>query len=190
MAAVFFQKASSDQDLSQIVALQKSNLPAGLTEEERRAQGFVTVVHTTELLADMNRTHQHIVAKSDDQVVGYALCMLRDFAANIPVLVPMFQTIEQLSWKERPLNSASWLVMGQICVAKEWRGKGVFEGMYQKMKETLSPHFEYCITEVDARNTRSLRAHEKVGFQELERYQSDQVEWVLIIWDWRNTKTA
>ena len=41
-------------DLQQILALQKANLPNNLSEAEIQTQGFVTVSHDFDLLADMN----------------------------------------------------------------------------------------------------------------------------------------
>jgi RimJ/RimL family protein N-acetyltransferase len=40
-------------------------------------------------------------------------------------------------------------------------------------------------TEVATRNTRSMRAHERVGFTVLERYRDATDEWALLRWDWR-----
>jgi hypothetical protein len=34
------------------------------------------------------------------------------------------------------------------------------------------------------RNVRSLRAHQRIGFEELERYCDATDEWVLLMWRW------
>jgi len=45
----------------------------------------------------------------------------------------------------------------------------------------------YLITAIDARNTRSSRVHERVGFKELVRFSSEETgkDWVIVIWEWR-----
>jgi predicted GNAT superfamily acetyltransferase len=72
--------------------------------------------------------------------------------------------------------------MGQVCIAKGYRGQGIFQGLYQEMANQLEPHFEYIITEVSKRNPRSIRAHEKVGFLNVREYTSDDgEEWVILL---------
>ena len=70
--------------------------------------------------------------------------------------------------------------MGQICVAKNYRNQGIFRGLSNAMKAHVQPEFDSIITEVDAKNTRSLQAHYAVGFKELKTYYSDDRDWVLI----------
>ncbi len=72
--------------------------------------------------------------------------------------------------------------MGQVCVAKPYRGQGVFAGLYTLMSQHLRGSFDYLVTEVSMRNPRSLRAHEKVGFTILHEYQSqDGEQWAIIV---------
>jgi len=78
-----------------------------------------------------------------------------------------------------------YYVMGQICVAKAYRGQGVFDRLYAAHREHLRHRFDACVTEISVRNPRSLRAHARVGFEELERYRDAADEWVVVIWDLR-----
>ena len=74
-----------------------------------------------------------------------------------------------------------YILMGQVCVAKDYRGQGVFEGLYRKMQERMAPYFDLIVTEISERNARSLRAHEKVGFVEMTRFQApDGERWVVV----------
>jgi RimJ/RimL family protein N-acetyltransferase len=49
----------------------------------------------------------------------------------------------------------------------------------------MKDSYDFVITEIATRNTRSIRAHEKVGFQLLHRFKDDKEEWDVVIWDWR-----
>jgi GNAT superfamily N-acetyltransferase len=60
--------------------------------------------------------------------------------------------------------------MGQICVASGYRGRGVFDGLYRAMADTYRDRFDFTVTEVAERNTRSLRAHARAGFETLHVY--------------------
>ena len=124
----------------------------------------------------MNDAHGHIIAIENDIVIGYVLCMHPKFAHSIAILKPMFIEISKTM-----KTNTEYMVMGQICIAKPYRRKGVFKGLYSKMKRTLPKGFDCIITEVDVNNKRSLYAHEAVGFRELKRYKTDTKEWSLIV---------
>lgn len=175
-----FNTAKTDQDLHQILDLQSRNLPTNISETEAQSEGFVTVHHDFELLKRMNEPYPHIIARDEGQIIGYALVMLRSFQQDIPVLVPMFQEIDETFYKGEKLGEANYFVMGQVCIGRSYRGQGVFAGLYREMQMQMRPHFDYIITEVDKCNARSLRAHEKVGFEKVQEYRSG-VDWVILL---------
>ncbi|MCI4670864.1 MAG: GNAT family N-acetyltransferase [Bacteroidia bacterium] len=179
---IIYSQATSEQDLRQILDLQQRNLPKNITEDEAVSQGFVTVEHDFDLLKRMNHPHGHVIASTGEGICGYALVMLREWQADIPVLVPMFREIDSTIYQGRPLGEQDYFVMGQVCVDKAFRGKGIFRGLYDEMKTALGAHFPFVITEIDARNTRSIRAHEKVGFETIKTYKTnDGREWLLVL---------
>jgi L-amino acid N-acyltransferase YncA len=180
-----FETAQSDSDIQQILDLQQSNLPQNISDTEAKEQGFVTVHHNFSILSKMNEKYPHIIAKNEGQVIGYTLVMLPEFGNQIPVLVPLFKKIDGLHYENQALKESKYFIMGQVCVAKAFRGKGVFSGLYQQMREEMSPHFQYIITEIATRNTRSMRAHEKVGFKTIHIYSTPKEEWAIVAWDWK-----
>ena len=166
-----FSTVSNPDEVRQILDLQAENLPSVLTAETMTREGFVTVRHEPSVLLRMNEVAPAIVAKAAGRVVGYALVMPRDFAAFVPILGPLFETLDVLSWKGVTLREhRRWFVMGQICIAEGYRGMGIFDGLYRAMAETYRDRFDFTITEVAARNTRSLRAHARAGFETLHIY--------------------
>ena len=181
---VTYTTVKSEEDLLQILHLQQQNLPQAISETELQQEGFVTVSHTLPLLRRMNEPYPHIIAKAEGIVVGYALVMLRTLDQEIPILQPMFREIHEIEYNGRLLADTPYVVMGQVCIAKALRGKGLFAGLYQHMRQEMSPHFPYLVTEVAKRNPRSMRAHEKVGFQSVKEYGSGGEDWVILLWDW------
>lgn len=173
---VRYVKASCDLELKQILVLQQKNLANNLSEEEALTQGFLTVEHTFDLLKQMNDVVPHTLAMDDEQLVGYALSMSPKFGNEIDILRPMFAEINKRIKAEK-----DYMVMGQICVAKSHRGKGVFRGLYSNMQKFLPENCTKIVTEVDTRNARSLQAHFAVGFHELKRYAKAGREWSLIV---------
>ncbi len=178
--------STTEEELKSILELQQINLPRNISTEELESQGFVTVEHDLDLLTRMNSPYQHIIAKEDNKVVGYTLVMLPKWKHDIPVLVEMFDQIDSIVYGGALLSEAKYFTMGQVCVAKSHRGQGVFAGLYTEMKKRMSPDFDYIITEIASRNYRSIRAHEKVGFEIIKTYQiGDGEEWVLVLMDLR-----
>lgn len=172
---ITYHRASTDEELNQILKLQKDNLPQKLSVSEKENEGFVTVHHTFEVLKGMHNVCPHIIAKHNNTVIGYALSMTTDFKTKIPVLAPMFLEIESVISK-----NTSYIIMGQICISKTYRKQGVFRGLYQFMSQELKHEFNTIITEVDAKNTRSLHAHKAIGFKNLKRYNSQNQLWEIM----------
>jgi len=175
--------AQTNQELKEIIALQTINLPKNISKEEAQNQGFVTVVHDFDILKKMNDDEPHVIAKLDGKVVGYCLTMTKKFKADIPVLVPMFDKMDELTHKKKFIRDYNYIVCGQVCVAKEARGQGVFDQLYRHFRDVYAPHYDLVLTEIATRNQRSIRAHYRVGFKKLLRYIPDEQEWEIVIWD-------
>ena len=177
--------ARAPGDLRQILALQRENLRGNVSADEAREQGFVTVAHRLDTLQAMHSSAPSIVAKQGDELIGYALSMPIEARHSVPLLEPMFQQLSDLEIAGLRLTALRYYVMGQVCVAKAFRGQGVFDALYQGHKAEYQARFELLVTEVSVRNARSLRAHERVGFEPLHRYTDDVDEWLIMGWDWR-----
>ena len=176
---------NSEEELQGIIKLQRTNLPNNISANEAIEQGFVTVEHSLDVLKRMNDVHPHVIAKFNDEVVGYTLVMTKEFRNEIPVLIPMFKMIDELNFENKPLSSQNYFVMGQVCIAKHFRGVGLFDNLYESLKFHLRSFFELCVTEVASRNVRSIKAHERVGFKTTHIYTDMRgEEWKIMIWKW------
>jgi len=178
-------KASQFEELDQILLLQQKNLARNISQQEAIEQGYVTVIHTPGQLQKMHQLAPAILAKDDEQVVGYALSMPISCSKLIPVLEPMFASLENLVYKHRPLKSFSYYVMGQVCIDKAYRGLGIFDKLYAGHKDIYSSQYDCIVTEVATRNTRSLKAHQRVGFNTIHKYTDETDDWEVIVWDWK-----
>ncbi|MFI8604781.1 GNAT family N-acetyltransferase [Cellulophaga baltica] len=173
---ITYCSTKTEKELVQIVRLQQENLYRNVSNEEKLAEGFVTVEHSYELLKEMNDVCQHTIAIDDQgNLAGYALSMHPSFRDKIDVLKPMFEVIDPLIASEE-----KYMLMGQICVSKNHRKQGVFRGLYAHMKKQLEQEYDTIITEIDALNNRSMQAHKAVGFKEMARYTANEQEWVVV----------
>jgi GNAT superfamily N-acetyltransferase len=168
--------------LAEILELQRANLEKSVSREEARSQGFVTVVHDLATLQKMHELAPSIVALAspdDDTLLGYALTMPRATRALVPILDPMFAQLEEIA----SLKEKRWYVMGQICVARQARGQGIFAALYDAHAKAYADQFDFIVTEIADRNTRSMRAHERQGFKVIHSYSDATDDWSVVAWD-------
>ncbi len=174
----------TELELQQILELQKANHYENVSDALKQANGFVTVKHDLATLTLMNEKARQIIAVDENEVVGYALVMVKELKRNVPTLVPMFEKLKTLSFNGTSLQKLNYYIMGQICIAEKSRGKGIFKSLYQKHKEVYSSEFDACITSISTSNPRSIRAHEKIGFSTIHTFYDELDEWNIVLWNW------
>jgi hypothetical protein len=162
-------------DLPQVLALQAANLEPALSDT---TDGFVTVIHTPEILAAMHALMPSVLARVDGRVVAYALSMPKETRALIPILAPLFARLDELLRGER------YYVMGQVCVDAAHRGSGVFDALFDAHRAHYASAFDCLVTEIATRNLRSLRAHARVGFETVLTYRDETDDWAVVAWRW------
>ena len=183
--SVSLTTVTTDKEIHEILTLQSQNLSAVVSEEQARKDGFVTVKHSFPLLKQMNNAAPQVIAKSNDEVIGYALVMPESFKELIPVLIPMFDMLKTLYYREKKIESYSFYAMGQICIREGFRGLGIFDKLYEKHKTLYASDYDLCITEVSDRNPRSMKAHERVGFETIHTFKDATDTWNILAWNWR-----
>lgn len=177
--------ANTSADLEGILKLQKENHFSNLSAKEAIDQGFVTVKHEKVLLQRMNQHAKSIIAKDDEKLIAYNIVMTKSFRKDIPILVPMFEQMDLLRHKGLNLSEVDYVVCGQICIAKAYRGKGLFKQLYRGFRNHYSKTYPLILTEIAKQNKRSIRAHIKIGFDLVGSYQDAQGNnWELVLWDW------
>lgn len=175
----------SEDELLQIHHLNQKNLKQNLDERTKKNEGFVTWLYSLELLKKMHQLAPSIIAKDEEKLVAYALTTLKQSAAFHPDLEKMFVNLETVQYQSKFLSDYRFYCMGQICVAKDYRGEGLVNKLYQKHKEVYGFQYDFILTEVSTSNYRSMKAHEKVGFQTIYTYTDSMDEWNVITWDWK-----
>jgi GNAT superfamily N-acetyltransferase len=182
--AITICRVSIPEELEGIKALQTRNLKSVLDPEEISGQGFVTASYSPALLQQMHEAEPSVIAKAGDQVVGYALASTRSIYGSHPLLDDLFDQADRHMYRGRLLKESNYIIMGQICVDKSYRGKGLVQAMYARFREEMSGSYEYCICDIDRGNPRSLKAHLKTGFRIIGSLSFGGSIWDLVLWDW------
>ncbi|RXJ49782.1 GNAT family N-acetyltransferase [Gelidibacter gilvus] len=158
---ITFETTDKKEDLQEILNLQKANLKKNLSKEDAEKDGFVTVDHDWESLIGLTNIEPHAVAKDNGKVVGYVLAMTKKSRFDIPLIAPMFNEFKRIPFRGKTIADFNYMVVGQTCVHKDYRGQGLIEGLFQHYKTSFSEHYEFSITEIASSNIRSLKAHQK-----------------------------
>jgi len=182
---LFATEVTTNDELLQIHELNRENLKGNIPQQEQEEQGFVTWLYPVLLLQQIDDLAPSIIVKDEDKVVGYALVTPVEAGSFHPDLQTMIDNLGTLSYKGKALSSYSYYIMGQVCIDKNYRGKGIFNMLFQKHKQLYSETYELLVTEISTANHRSQKAHEKVGFTTIHTYRDVLDEWNVVVWDWR-----
>ena len=177
----------SEEDLLAIQELLRPNLRQNLSADIQRSNGYLSIDYPLDFLRRVNRVAPSIIAKdSASKLVGYALVIPPELIPESPELDELFSKISILDYKNKPLRDYTYYIMGQVCVAEGFRGQTIFDRMFQKHYELYGDRYQLLITFISEKNTRSFRAHIRVGFEVVHSFQnSDSDEkWLRVLWDW------
>lgn len=181
---VEIQRVKNDAEIEGIRLLQKENLKKLISAEQAAQEGFVTAEYSFEFLKFMNEASPSIIAKEGNKVVGYALVALQSTYGWHPLLDSLFDEVNKLSYNNILLKNTNYVLVGQLCVSKNYRGQGLVQKMYGYFKLALHKKYTYCITDVAQDNPRSIKAHLKTGFEIIHSIGYGGAPWNIVLWDW------
>jgi len=182
---MFATIVTTDEELQQINRLNTENYRHTISAEQRDKEGFVSWPYPMERLQKIQALAPQVIAKEGDTVVGYALVTVKETAAFHNDLQHMFDHLSTVCYNGTLLKDCNYYVMGQVCIDKPWRGKGVFAMLFTHHKKVYSDRFDMVITEISVSNVRSQKAHEKVGFKTIYTYTDEMDTWSVVAWDWK-----
>lgn len=177
-------RVSRPDEIIGIRDLQSLNLKQNITAEEAIEQGFLTAAYTIDYLQEMNSASRSIIAKDGDKVVGYALVATKDVRKGHDLIEGLFDAIDACEYNGKSLKDVNYVVVGQLCVAKEYRGQDLVQKLYGHFRDCLSNEFTYLVTDVAKANVRSLKAHKKRGFKIINELIYGGFGWDIVLWDW------
>ena len=169
------------EEIMQVSSLNALNLKTTLSQEEKDSQGFLSWTYDVELLKGMNQINPSIIAKKGDEVVGYALMAsveARSFHKELDLLL---EKIEGFNYRGKKLSEYSFYMIGQLCVAKAYRGFGLTDRMYAFHEQQYSEKFDLMATTVVLENVRSIRVHERAGFETISEIEDHFGNWRVIV---------
>ena len=158
-------------DYQEILQLQSANYITNLTEEERRS-GFLSAQFSFEQTAQIAEDLGITVAVLDHCVAGFLCAFRNEFPSGSPVIAEMLRHYPLFRFEDRPLSGFFSYIYGPVCIARQYRGRGLLRGLYEAQKKDLGARFEVGVAFVSRSNPHSLRAHVNgLGMMEVGDFQ-------------------
>ena len=181
---VSIKLAQEVTELEGILALQRRNLKRCLSESEAEEQGFLIAEYDLAYLQQMQAQRPSVVAVDNGRVVGYALVVTQEVRKGLPFISDLFDEIDQTFYQGKPLAGTDYVVVGQLCVDKDYRGQGLVDRLYGCFRQSLEGCYRCAVTDIARANRRSLKAHQTVGFEVIHAIEYGGLTWDVVLWDW------
>ena len=179
---ITLQLVTTEQEMEGVLALQQANLRKNITQEEAESQGFLMAEYDLAFLALLHKASPGIIAKDGKKVVGYSLVALPETARHHELLADHVENIERCIFDGKPVEN--YAIVAQLCVSKEYRGQDLVQKLYGGFRDNYADQYTYCVTDVAQANHRSLKAHQKRGFQIIDTLDYGGIGWDIVLWDW------
>ncbi len=151
--------------------LQNANLVTNLAESERR-DGFVTTPFDVDTLTELHKGTRAFVACVDNCVIGYAMTGTLQEFQHSALIVHMNSRLQQITFHGLPIDAASALQYGPVCIDKEFRGRGVLQSLFKVLCQHLNSDFKIGVTFISTLNPRSYQAHVwKLGMTIVDEFE-------------------
>jgi len=167
------------EDLAGVASLQNDNLMTHL-EPDKLTDGFLSGSFTEEQFSRMNDDLCVVVCLDADRVVGFLCTSTTDYNRQFGLPAAMIARYPHATYGGRPLSAFTSFVAGPVCVDKQYRGMGIFEGLYRALVGLLPVKYEVVVTFVSVDNPRSIHAHEKVGLKKVDHFEFSGREFVIL----------
>jgi hypothetical protein len=176
---------SDDDELVQIAALSRDNMPSAIPDDLKEKEGYVTWPYSIEDLRAIHQISPSIVVKDGNKVVAYVVILLQEAEKVYQPLKDMMETLGSLNYQGKSVYDYSIYMLGQDCVQRDYRGRGIIKLLFDFQKEHLAPHFELAISAISVHNPLSQRIHEKLGAKTIYVLHDATDTWNIVLWDWR-----
>ena len=170
MQGIEYRRARPE-DYAEIVRLQRANYIANLTAEERR-EGFLSAEFSLDQVAAIASDLGIAIVTMDDALAGCLCGIRREYDHGSPVVAKMLESYDQAWFQSKPLSAFNSYIYGPVCIARQYRRRGLLRGLYEFQKKDLAGQFEVGVALVSHSNPHSMQAHvEGLGMTEAGEFE-------------------
>jgi hypothetical protein len=143
---------------AEIVRLQRANYIGNLSAEER-SEGFLSAEFSFEQVAAIASDLGIAIVTIDDELAGCLCAIRREFDHGSPVVAKMLKSYDQARFESKPLSAFNSYIYGPVCIASQYRHRGLLRRLLNFQKEDLAGQFELGVALVSHSNRHSMQAH-------------------------------
>jgi hypothetical protein len=165
-------RRASNGDFEKMVVLQDKYVISNLAPDQR-SDGYLSGKFSAEQFADFNRDLCAVVADDASRLAGYLCASSNEFNKQFGLSGKLVSQYPHINFNGRSLDKWNSFVSGPICVESDYRGQGIFPGLYDRLFTLVPEDYDVAVVLVSLSNPRSQRAHEKIGMISLDKFEFD-----------------
>ncbi|MEP5612091.1 MAG: GNAT family acetyltransferase [Cyclobacteriaceae bacterium] len=179
-------RIATDSDIDGILDLQKVYLHSELDKEERK-KGFVTTPFTHEQIKDIIGKSGLFLCEDHTKIIAYVFAGTWDYYDQWPIFRYMTSRFPRLSFKNFEVATSATFQYGPVCVDMAYRGKKVFNILFEEMRLHWMEKFPLAVTFINAINEVSTRAHSKIGWEEIDQFDYNGNHYLTMAFDMKHS---
>jgi hypothetical protein len=169
-----------ESDYEQLVALQEATLVSNLSDAEK-ADGFLSRTFTAEELKAMDTDLCIVVCENNGSVQGFLATGTLEYNGQFDLPSTMIARFNQVNYEDKLLSAWASFIAGPVAIDKSARGTGAFQGMYHELFRIIPEKYDLATTLISTVNTRSLRAHEKIGYESVDGFNWNNRDYIILV---------
>lgn len=174
---------AKQSDIESVLELHELNLVSNLTEEEKKS-GFVTTPFSIEQLTYVIQNEGLFIAKDRNIIIAYLFAESWDYFSQYPIFEYMIGLFPKLEFQDFDVNATNSFQYGPICIAKEYRGKGLIHSLFEFMRIHTVKRYPLGVTFINKANLPSLKAHtEKLKWTIISDFEFNQNAYYILAYD-------
>jgi len=164
-------RQATSNDIQGILDLQSANLFSNMSETER-TKGFVTTPFTVALIKEIIAQSGLFVAIDHKKVVAYVFAGNWNYFCHWDIFKYMITRFPNLKFNSKSITTENSFQYGPICIDVNYRGRGVINQIFEKMRLSMKDKYSISLTFINAENIPSTKAHtEKLGWEIIDRFE-------------------
>lgn len=180
-------RIATTHDIHQVMALQKQNLFANLSELERE-DGFVTTPFTYAQIREIIGQKGLFVTEIEGNIIAYAFAGTWKYFSQWKIFKVMIASFPKLIFDGKRINTQNTFQYGPICIEKNHRGNGVLESIFEKMRLEMIKKYPISITFINKENKRSLFAHtQKLNWDIIDEFKFNNNTYLTLGFNMKNS---
>lgn len=167
---IIYRNAVPD-DLAGVAELQKRYHISTIREEDK-ADGFVTTLFSPEQFLSLMKDENGLAVACDGgKIISYAMAASWEYWSAWPLFRHMIADLPNIEYLGRVLSTENSYQYGPVCIAGEYRGRGVLEHIFEFSRRQMASRWPVMITFINRINPRSYDAHtRKVGMELIKTF--------------------